>query len=126
MNKYKVSLLVTEKLLPDVLRVVAPECKLLGVEPQNDTAEPPAKPYAPRTVHYANGKKNKGISGTDLVLNSIRAAPDTFPLGRHLTRPELEQIFVKQGFASASVSPALTNLVRQGKITYLDGIVRLK
>lgn len=60
--------------------------------------------------HYVNGRRNKGITGRDLVLRSLDEND-----GRVMVKA-LEKIFTNHGFAAASYSSVVTNLEKQEKL----------
>ena len=86
------------------------EVSLVSVLPiKEDSIAPP--PAQARTLHYINGKKDKGISSEALVLECINSEPK-----RSWTGNELGEIFVKRSFARTSWASATSNLVKAGKI----------
>ena len=112
MQRYKVMFETSAAMLPTLIQVVAPEIKLLGVEPLptlvrgNDLVK--GKP--PRTMHYLNGKRFKGILGRDLVVKLLAGGP--------MPPRKLCEGFKLQGFAANSCSPVLSALTKQGAIKY--------
>jgi hypothetical protein len=59
-----------------------------------------------RNHGYVDGKRNKGISGEDLVIQSLKAGAQT--------SEQLTATFVERGFAPKSVSPNVSALVHRG------------
>lgn len=57
------------------------------------------------TRNYVGGVKNKGIKGSDLVLQSLPA-----------TAQQLTDIFVKNGFAIQSSGATVSKLMSSGKV----------
>src|ERR1700692_788924 len=106
MTTFEVILHVSSKVLPHLLSTVAPECKLVSVKPI--TGETTV-----REPRYANGKRNKGISGRDLTLKLLGAEKRAF------SYRELAEAVQSHGFAANSVSPVLSNLVKEKKVKAL-------
>lgn len=100
---FDVTLRVNEKNLAWYLSLVAEDrrVELRGVVPVK-TDEP-----APKN-RYINGKRDKGISGIDLVLKTLQGCASTLPT--------LTKIFVAQGFAETSVSSVISRLLDEGRV----------
>jgi hypothetical protein len=62
---------------------------------------------------YANGVHNKGISGRDLVMQTVANGIVSFR--------EMELAFKANGFASSSASPAVSALKAEGKVSVVAG-----
>ena len=107
MAKYNVHFLVDGQNLPTVLEVTNKVCKLVSVSP----VEEPEKEVAPeqprKTFQYANGMRLKGISGDDLLLEFCKTHPQ-------FNAPEIEDEFVKRGFARTTAGPVLARAVNNG------------
>lgn len=71
--------------------------------------EEPA-PAKPPKFRYVNGKKNKGISGRDLLLEILSKYK------RPVSRDALSREFVSRGFAANSLSPTISALVHEGEV----------
>ena len=99
MNRFSVTFHVDENKLPLILEVVAKSATLVGVSVVKEV-EP--KPPGKKSFHYANGLRNKGISGENLILELIKSGPVSFEL--------IKDKFFEKGFASNSASAALSAL----------------
>lgn len=86
--------------LTTVLGVLEGSATIVKLEPVGD-APAPAKMNGHR---YAGGRRNKGISGQDLVLKVCRA------YRRPVSVEEMRAEFVKAGFAESSWSPVVSKL----------------
>lgn len=62
-----------------------------------------------KNMAYVDGKRNKGISGHDLLTN-------LFKRKAKWTTPELTAEFVKAGFSENSMSPRLAAMKNAGKV----------
>lgn len=78
-----------------------------GAEADDLVARPPV---LGKTLRYANGKRNKGISGQALMLQVLTEA------GRAMDIHEINDAFVARGFADRSASPLLSQLMHQGLV----------
>ena len=105
---YAVLLHIDEKNLPTVLSAVAGSATLVSVTAT--IQEPAVEKATPREFHYAHGKRDKGISGEDLVLEVLAQA------GKPVTLTELEAAFVERRFSHNSVSPIIHKLLAAEKI----------
>lgn len=106
---FDVTFRVTGAKLPTVLSVLDRDATLQGVVPVAETAVPVAP--AKRAQTYANGRRNKGISGEALVLECLDRGITTFRA--------ISEEFVARGFARNSASPALSQLSTSGRIACL-------
>jgi hypothetical protein len=102
---YLVTLHVNDKDLPVVLGAISGSAKLVSVTPTEE-----AKAEKPRNQHYVDNRRNKGIRGEDLILNTLQKEARAF------TVKEIESRFVENRFSVNSVSPALNRLVTADKI----------
>jgi hypothetical protein len=102
---YLVTLHVDEKQLPVVLGALAGSAKLVSVTPTEE-----AKAEVPKGPYYVDGKRNKGISGEDLLLEVLGRAPRPF------THKELEDAFQARRFSPNSVNPNIHRLLAAEKI----------
>lgn|SRR5678815_5779293 len=103
MKTYDVHLRVDTARLATLIEVAQPSAQILSVKPTEET-EPHEKKH-----HYVNGKRNKGISARNLALQTIS---DQF----HCTLGQIKTAFKLKGFATSSVSPTLSTLVRENLI----------
>jgi hypothetical protein len=101
---YDVKLRVTLAMLPTLLQVIE---KTKGVELV--TVSTSAAPIV-ETRGYANGIKNKGITGVDLLLEILTAS------GGRCVKSHVEKKFMERGFSAQSVSPTVSRLIREQKI----------
>lgn len=105
MTVYAVLFHVDDKKLATVLGALQGSAQLVSVTPTEVEA-----PKATKEQYYVGGKRNKGISGQDLVLKVLGSAKRPF------TNEELGKAFIENGFAEHSYSPSLTELVRAEKV----------
>lgn len=63
----------------------------------------------PRKMRYVNNRRNKGISGNELIEKLFRAR-------RVRTTTELTKEFISAGFSQNSMSPRLAALTASGKV----------
>jgi hypothetical protein len=115
MQNYRVILSVSGKSLPTLLGVIerANGITLTALELNGGNVAEPSTTEA-RQVRYAGGKRNKGISGRDLVLKVIRESSKPTPY------TVVRDAMVKQGFADNSASPLLSRLRIEGLISRND------
>lgn len=108
MRHYHVTFVVSAAKLPTLLQAVAPEVALIGV-----TEAPQSSPDVQKTRQggYVGGKKNKGISAEDLILQTLMSEPR-----RTWTSTEMTQVFVSHSFAGHSFHAAASKLVAEKKI----------
>ncbi len=106
---HEVTLCVSTARLADIMSKLDADCSLLGVRPMPPAAEAPVPKK--RAHGYANGKRDKGIRGDELVLRSLKDAAPT-----PITAAALSRIFVAEGFADNSVSPVVSKLIAAKKI----------
>ena len=107
---YAVLLHVRSPMLPTVLQALERSATLVSVTPTTSGKEPPPK----KNQHYANGKRMKGISGRELVLQT---------LDQHngfCNNQQLEKAFIENGFAKESYSSPVSYLVAEGRVRRLD------
>ncbi len=105
MSDFQVTLRVSSSRLGTVLEALKGAAELLSVLP----CEAPSVAKPTRALAYVNGKRNKGISGPELVLKSLREREPR-------TREEFAAIFTLHGFAETSFSPSLTGLKEKGLV----------
>lgn len=68
---------------------------------------------------YANGIRNKGIAGIDLLFEHLKDGPRT--------KSELGILFARRGFAKSTIHPVVSRALQAEKITINgDGLVALK
>jgi hypothetical protein len=122
MATYRMILAVDSRALATMVSLVegSPDVKLLGVTDFADPAPLPPSPPAP-IVHetlsspkiktsprFAGGKKNKGVSGENLVIETLRSGSSDLS--------ELKRVFTHRGFAPTSASPTLSRMIRDGDV----------
>ena len=100
-QKFKMHLIVPIKMVGTIIELIADEGILVSVEPVVEKG---------KTFRYVGGKRNKGISGSELVLTSLRDH------GGLMKVKELEAVFVGKGFSTNSVGPSVSKLVIEKKI----------
>lgn len=84
---------------------VTKKAEVEGIELLDVTADNPADKRT-RKSGYVGGKKNKGISGAELLLSALPANSD-----------KLGDVFEKRGFARASAHATTSKLMTDKKIT---------
>lgn len=110
--KFNVTLQVdSERKLATILEAISGSARLVGVVPVPEESEPEKE----RNHGYANGKRNKGISGVDLAVETLRSANRVF------TFTEVARVFQDRGFAPNSASPSLTMAVKENRAIALGG-----
>jgi hypothetical protein len=103
---YLVTLHVDEKKLPTVLAALEGAAKLVSVLPtQEAVVEGPSRQHS-----YVDGKRNKGITGHALVLQTMAQEQRPYSL------TELTKVFVAHRFAANSLSPVISRLILENKI----------
>jgi hypothetical protein len=82
--------------------------------PTKDVAALKAEIEAPKTAEppsrYVNGRRNKGVGGAELILETLR--------GGAATVDELKRTFTHSGFSPTSVSPCLSRLLRDKRVQH--------
>lgn len=114
---YDVVIRTPAQQLPTILEALEGAATLVSVHPVRDpqSAEPEkaatvVHTHQPRTFRYAEGKRNKGISGRDLMLRVLGTE------NRAFSNNELINAFTKEKFAGTSVGPILSVLIRDGLV----------
>ena len=114
---YAVTLHVAEANLGTVLSALAGSSSLVSVVPTQKTAHLPSSSgsSAPKESQsrFHGGKRDKGISGEELVLQTLGSSDRVF------TATEISNAFVQHGFAGNSSSPVLSRLAASGKVRAL-------
>ena len=105
MQKFKMHVEVPAKLVGTIIELLADEGVVISVEQMKSGAP------APR---YAGGKRNKGISSRDLVIQTVGP--------RGATIEQIRTAFAGRGFAPTSVHPALNGLVKTKILIEKNGI----
>ena len=82
-------------------------CEVVSVQ-QAAPEDPP-----PRKLRYANGHRNKGITGRDLVIEVLAEGPK-LPAA-------IERAFMRRGFAASSASPSIARCIAADLIEQLHG-----
>jgi hypothetical protein len=107
--KYEMTLHVPLTLIGPITELMAQDGVLVSLKAVETTDEAP-----PKKKHtYVNGLRNKGISARDLLLSSITASGTT--------KKDLETTFKSRGFATASVGPTVSVLLKEGLIAVSGG-----
>ena len=79
---YAVTLHVTEGNLGTVLQTIVGSATLVSVVPTQETARSSGSSSSSgngeKHVHYVGGKRNKGISGEDLVMQTLGSSAKVF------------------------------------------------
>jgi len=100
MKTYDLCIRVPAAKLGTILELLEEEGEVLSIVL---TREHHKKP-----VRWANGSRNKGITGADLVLELVQKSTITAAYAR--------RVFIERGFAPNSSAAALSHLVGLGKI----------
>ena len=111
-NIFIVTLQVDARRLPTVLEALSGAATLVSVTPCQEAKV--ADPNLKKEHFFRDGKRNKGISGHDLVLELLRSKD-----GKPTSFNDIAKAFVERGFVANSASPALSNLKKEGKIRAL-------
>lgn len=78
------------------------------------------KTKLPQSSRFANGVRNKGISGSDLIIKTL--STEVQGQMRPWTYNEIAQEFVNHGFARTTTSSTLWQMTRAKKVRFLgDG-----
>ena len=109
MVDFDVTLRVSSARLATVLEALNGSATLVSVLPCTEVTPKRARVFA-----YAGGKRNKGISGQQLVLQALQRANGKLTIG------QLGKIFAAQGFSPNSQSPALAALKTRGLVESLE------
>lgn len=113
MKFFEMVVRVPEKQLVTVIEVVKGAAQLVSLREVEEGETPKKKGgREPKTDFYANGKRNKGIKGTDLMMQLLED-------GKPHTTAELGKSFEHNGFKSDSVSPVLSELATANKVEAL-------
>lgn len=112
-SMWNVHLLIPVSLLSPLLELVEERDGVVVKAVMTNEKAPP-----PKRMHYTNGKRNKGIKASDLILNTLVAVSSN-----RVKRPVLEGLFAQHGFSPNSLSPALCELKNQGRIEFNRGEV---
>jgi hypothetical protein len=94
-----------------IIDALSGACEIIKIEQFTD-AEAEVK------YHYANGIRNKGVKGDDLLLELLKEGPRT--------KSQLAIGFAQRGFAKTSVSPVVSKLMQADKVSFVDGLVSRK
>jgi hypothetical protein len=107
--------------LPNVVALAGDETQILSINVVKEMPALPAKFNAGSTSRFVGGMKNKGISGEELTLQTLKKAG-----GAPITLQQLQQAFVQRGFAAHSCHACLSKLVRDKKVRrFSDGSIGL-
>lgn len=104
---FDVTIRTSEKRLGTLLGVITEdrEYELRTVTAVNNASLVAQAP----SQRFRDGKRNKGISGVDLIIQTLRG-------GKPLTLKDLEKVFEGRGFALSSASPVLFRLRDEGRV----------
>jgi hypothetical protein len=106
MKYFQMTLRVSAKNLTTVMEVVAGAADLLELK-QLAGDEPEEGPKK-KNFSYANGQRNKGITGEELILQSLQKGA--------LGSDAMCNVFASRGFAGHSFHAAASKLAKEGKI----------
>lgn len=108
-ERFNVHICVTSSAkLATIMSVLDGEAKLISVEHIEE------KSKKGNGSRYLNGKKNKGISALDLILQTLKG-------GKATSRAELDKAFAKVGFSPNSVRPSLSKAVADKYVKEVEG-----
>jgi hypothetical protein len=121
MATYRVVLAVDSHALATMMSLVegSQDVKLVNVSDFADPAPLPPSPPAPvshdtlaspkiKSPRFIGGRKNKGVSGENLVIETLRSGSADLS--------ELRRVFTHRGFAPTSASPTVSKMLRDGDI----------
>jgi hypothetical protein len=101
-GKFEMRLIVPTKLVGPIVELVEEgEGIIVTMTPHSETS-------GKKTPRYVDGKRNKGISANELVLQTLVTGPTTYE--------QLAQRFVDKGFAKTSLSPTLSRLIKDKQV----------
>lgn len=63
---------------------------------------------------YRDGRRDKGILGTDLLIRTLRVSQDE----RGVHQKNMLKVFEERGFSKNSLSPILSKIERSGRVVY--------
>jgi hypothetical protein len=112
---FTVVLSVGAKQLPTILECVAGSATLVSVTVSTEQVSPTASVERTKQQHYRDGKRNKGISGRDLVLKVLTEK------GGLATFSQFAQAFHEHGFDKNSASPSLSAATKDKAVRMLGG-----
>jgi hypothetical protein len=97
-----------------IIDALSGACEVIKIEQfvQTETAQ------SNGNHHYANGIRNKGVRGDNLLLELLKDGPRT--------KAQLAVSFAQRGFAKTSISPVVSKAVQTNKVAFVDGLVSLK
>lgn len=86
------------------------------------TPRPLAHQPQQKAFYYVGGKRNKGITAEELVMQVLNTSPEPI-----VSRTDLQTEFVKHGFAKTSISNPLSQLTRDKRIVHVgEGLYALR
>lgn len=106
MKHFDIRIRVPAKHLTTVLEVITGTADILEMKQIEAEALEAEKPK--RVTSYVGGVRNKGIKGSDLILESLAKGP--------MSGDALGAIFVSRGFAAGSWKPTMSLLIRAGQV----------
>jgi hypothetical protein len=106
---YRVVADVPSESLTTVMQVIEGAARIIKVEPVESAAR-----SASSKRGYVGGKRNKGISGDDLLLKCLRGSKSP------ISADQLRSAFEKHGFSPNSLSPTLSKAVAK-KLVVIQG-----
>lgn len=109
---YVLMLHVGESKLGAVINAVAGEASIVSVAPTKESAEIQGLPKISR---FVSGKKDKGISGKDLLEQLLSSSNRAFSI------TEIVDEFKKHEFAPSSGYNVTATAVREGRVRALSG-----
>jgi len=99
--------------LATIISLLDGEARLLGMKEITDEDDPADRKRITsstrKALHYVGGKRDKGISGADLLTQLLAD-------GRPHPRHEIERAFIERGFSWLSVSPVLSVARKEGRL----------
>lgn len=108
-GKFEMHLIVPTRLVGAIVELMDGEGVVVTMSPHVETKRTNSK------SHYANGKKDKGISGPDAVREVMTQA------GRPMLAKEVGRLLAsKHGFAVGTASPVLSKFLAEGKVVRDD------
>ena len=111
-QRFRMHLEVPTNLVGPIIELVDNEGILVSVEP--------LKEKNTKKHFYTNGKRNKGVSGIDLLMGLLKDHKGG------VVFEQLKKAFVEKGFSETSVSPILSKLSADGKIVKVGNLWKLK
>jgi hypothetical protein len=106
MTKYEIVIHCFSKELSTILPVLEGSCQIITLKQVGPDTPAARQRIGPR---YANGVRNKGISGDALMLEILSKTP--------MSLKQISTVFKQRGFAEKTASPILSKLTKAKKVT---------